>query len=77
MVTWTPHEKSTGMHLMRIVTLTVNHKMTECRSNEEERQKHDLPTKPSEIIGPDCQPEKRHVIPGDHRNGGINLRVMS
>jgi len=40
------------------VTLNVKHLMTECRSNEEEREKLNLPTNLYEIIGPDCQPEK-------------------
>jgi len=39
------------------VTLSVRHLTTKCRSNEEEREKHNIPMNLYEIIGPDCQPE--------------------
>jgi len=46
------------------VTLTVKHQMTECRSNEEVRGKHNIPTNlVYEIIGPDCQPENVTSFP--------------
>ncbi|KAE9521282.1 hypothetical protein AGLY_018301 [Aphis glycines] len=38
-------------------TLTVKHLLTECRSNEEERKKHNIPSNLYEIIGPDSLPE--------------------
>uniref|UniRef100_A0A2S2PC19 RNase H type-1 domain-containing protein n=1 Tax=Schizaphis graminum TaxID=13262 RepID=A0A2S2PC19_SCHGA len=38
-------------------TLTVKHLLTECRSNEEERKKHNIPSNLYEIIAPDCLPE--------------------
>jgi hypothetical protein len=38
-------------------TLTVKHLLTECRFNEEERKKHNIPLNLYDIIDPDCQPE--------------------
>jgi len=57
--TRTYHEKLTtdGMHLMRSYSYAIKHLMTECNPNEEEGQKHKIPTNLYEIIGPDCQPE--------------------
>jgi len=46
---------------LSIIIITVNtfkHPMTECPSNEEERERLDMPTVLYGIIGPDCQPEK-------------------
>jgi len=55
--TRTPHEEPTTdeMYLMRSYSdcKTVKHLMTEFRSNEEEREKFNLPTNLYEIIGPD------------------------
>lgn len=38
-------------------TLTIKHLLTECRSNEEKRKKHNIPSNLYEISSPDCQPE--------------------
>jgi len=48
--------------------------MIECRSNEDEKEKYNIPTNLYEIISNQMLARKRHVILQDHWNEEKNLR---